>query len=164
MLKIRRSRDRLIFNMGISIPGKDGLYIETGPLCLCLQMVTLRMKVSLLVVVGSLGGLTCEASRMILPRLCGPKLSNMLSVGCGGIYQTPDSSKNIEFGDHRNVQLWPVLLPKLTHQVCIYICIYMYIYICICIKMSSAKHNSHFVNSLWPSNAIWRHRPESTLS
>ena len=34
MLKIRRSGDRLIFNMGISIPGKDGLYIETGP-CLC---------------------------------------------------------------------------------------------------------------------------------
>ena len=28
MLKIRRSRDRLIFNMGIPIPGKDGLYIE----------------------------------------------------------------------------------------------------------------------------------------
>ena len=31
MLKIRRSRDRLIFNMGIPIPGKGGLYIETGP-------------------------------------------------------------------------------------------------------------------------------------
>ena len=31
MLKIRRSHDRLIFNMGISIPGKDGLCIETGP-------------------------------------------------------------------------------------------------------------------------------------
>ena len=31
MLKIRRSWDRLIFNMGIPIPGKDGLYIETGP-------------------------------------------------------------------------------------------------------------------------------------
>ena len=31
MLKIRRSRDRLIFNMGIPIPGKDDLYIETGP-------------------------------------------------------------------------------------------------------------------------------------
>ena len=31
MLKIRRSRDRLIFNMGIPISGKDGLYIETGP-------------------------------------------------------------------------------------------------------------------------------------
>ena len=31
MLKIRRSHDRLIFNMGIPIPGKDGLYIETGP-------------------------------------------------------------------------------------------------------------------------------------
>ena len=31
MLKVRRSRDRLVFNMGIPIPGKDGLYIETGP-------------------------------------------------------------------------------------------------------------------------------------
>ena len=30
MLKIRRSRDRLIFNMGIPIPRKDSLYIETG--------------------------------------------------------------------------------------------------------------------------------------
>ena len=30
MLKIRRSRDRLIFNMVIPLPGKDGLYIETG--------------------------------------------------------------------------------------------------------------------------------------
>ena len=30
VLKIRRSRDRLIFKMGIPIPGKDGLYIETG--------------------------------------------------------------------------------------------------------------------------------------
>ena len=31
MLKIRRSCDRLIFYMGIPIPGKDGLYIETRP-------------------------------------------------------------------------------------------------------------------------------------
>ena len=31
MLKIRRNPDGLIFNMGIPIPGKDGLYIETGP-------------------------------------------------------------------------------------------------------------------------------------
>ena len=31
MLKMRRFHDRFIFNMGISIPGKDGLYIETGP-------------------------------------------------------------------------------------------------------------------------------------
>ena len=30
MLKIRRPTGRLIFNMGIPIPGKDGLYIETG--------------------------------------------------------------------------------------------------------------------------------------
>ena len=29
MLKIRRSRDRLIFKMGIPVPGKEGLYIET---------------------------------------------------------------------------------------------------------------------------------------
>ena len=31
MLKIGRSHDRLIFSMEIPIPGKDGLYIETGP-------------------------------------------------------------------------------------------------------------------------------------
>ena len=31
MLKLRWSCDRLIFNMGIPILGKDGLYIETGP-------------------------------------------------------------------------------------------------------------------------------------
>ena len=31
MLKIRRPRDRLVFNMGIPIPGKDGLYTEMGP-------------------------------------------------------------------------------------------------------------------------------------
>ena len=31
MLKIRRYLDRLIFNMGILIPRKDGLYIEMGP-------------------------------------------------------------------------------------------------------------------------------------
>ena len=33
MLKIRRSHDRLIVNMGIPIPGKDSLYIEMGPRC-----------------------------------------------------------------------------------------------------------------------------------
>ena len=27
----KRSRDRQIFNMGILIPGKDDLYIESGP-------------------------------------------------------------------------------------------------------------------------------------
>ena len=30
MLKTKRSRERLIFNMGTPIPGKDGHYIETG--------------------------------------------------------------------------------------------------------------------------------------
>ena len=33
MSKIRRSRHRLIINMGIPIPGKDGVYIATGPRC-----------------------------------------------------------------------------------------------------------------------------------
>ena len=31
MLEVRRSHDRLILNSRIPIPGKDGLYIETGP-------------------------------------------------------------------------------------------------------------------------------------
>ena len=31
MLKIRRSNDRLILNVGIPIPENDGLYIEMGP-------------------------------------------------------------------------------------------------------------------------------------
>ena len=31
MLKIRRPNGRLIFNMGIPIPGKTVFYIETGP-------------------------------------------------------------------------------------------------------------------------------------
>ena len=34
MSKIRRSRGRLIFNMGMPPPGKDGLYIEMG-FCFC---------------------------------------------------------------------------------------------------------------------------------
>ena len=33
MLKIRRSRDCVIFNMGIPIPGKDGLCIGTHAAC-----------------------------------------------------------------------------------------------------------------------------------
>ena len=39
MLKIRRSHDCLIFNMGIPIPGKEDLYIETGPWCSLLQYI-----------------------------------------------------------------------------------------------------------------------------
>ena len=31
MLKIRQSRDHLIFNMEILIPGKDGLILRWGP-------------------------------------------------------------------------------------------------------------------------------------
>ena len=36
MLKIRRPNGRLIFNIGIAIPRKDGLNIETGPWLLLL--------------------------------------------------------------------------------------------------------------------------------
>ena len=35
MLKIRRPSGRLIFNMGIAIPGKTVFLIETAPWCLC---------------------------------------------------------------------------------------------------------------------------------
>ena len=38
MLKIRRSRDRLIINMGIPIPRKDDFYIETEPCWFCLLL------------------------------------------------------------------------------------------------------------------------------
>ena len=33
IIKIRQFRDHFIFNMGIPIPGKGSLYIETGPWC-----------------------------------------------------------------------------------------------------------------------------------
>ena len=48
MLKIRRPNGRLIFNMGIPIPGKDGLYIETGPRCLLPYGVTRQHRVNTL--------------------------------------------------------------------------------------------------------------------
>ena len=42
MLQIRQSRDHYIFNMGIPIPGKDNLYIDTGPGCLfCIEFTML---------------------------------------------------------------------------------------------------------------------------
>ena len=44
MLKIRRSRDRLIFNMGIPIPGKDGHYIETGVASLLMHWSSVSLQ------------------------------------------------------------------------------------------------------------------------
>ena len=38
MLKIRRPLGRLIFNMGIAIPGKTVFLIETAPRCIYLDM------------------------------------------------------------------------------------------------------------------------------
>ena len=40
MLNIWRSHDRLIFNMGIPIPGKNGLYIETAPSLLPIWVIS----------------------------------------------------------------------------------------------------------------------------
>ena len=54
MLKIRRSHDRLIFNMGIPILGKDGLYIETGS---CFFMGQLLPNVGMLAT--AVGGERC---------------------------------------------------------------------------------------------------------
>ena len=43
MLKIRRPLGRLIFNMGIAIPGKTVFLIETAPRPLHKQMPTYRV-------------------------------------------------------------------------------------------------------------------------
>ena len=43
MLKIRRSHERLIFNMRISIPGRDGLYIEAGPCSLVVSSLVVGL-------------------------------------------------------------------------------------------------------------------------
>ena len=53
MLKIRRSRDRLIFNMGTPIPGKDGLYIETWPCCLRSEVDTSDTPITIHALSGS---------------------------------------------------------------------------------------------------------------
>ena len=42
MLTKRRSSDGLIVNMGIPIPGKDGIYIETGPEGLLQYIISTR--------------------------------------------------------------------------------------------------------------------------
>ena len=47
MLKIRRPTGRLIFNMGIPIPGKTVFYIETGPGCLLREAVESGFDVDL---------------------------------------------------------------------------------------------------------------------
>ena len=47
MLKVRRSRDLLIFNMETTIPGKDGLYVETAP-WLCFPILPWRLAMSLI--------------------------------------------------------------------------------------------------------------------
>ena len=62
MLKIRRSHDRLIFNMGIPIPGKDGLYIEAGPWVLFCRLThwgrVMHICVNKLTIIGSDNGLS----------------------------------------------------------------------------------------------------------
>ena len=70
MLKIRRSHDRLIFNMGIPIPGKDGFYIhiETGPCCFPSPSGS-DMVVGMTVAVGVCAGLTAMGRTLARARV-----------------------------------------------------------------------------------------------
>ena len=45
MLKIRRPLGRLIFNMGIAIPGKTVFLIETAPCCLEVDVFVSKQKI-----------------------------------------------------------------------------------------------------------------------
>ena len=53
MLKIRRPTGRLIFNMGIPIPGKTVFYIETGPCCPLTFLLPLKPSCNALLVVAT---------------------------------------------------------------------------------------------------------------
>ena len=44
MLKIRRPLGRLIFNMGIAIPGKTVFLIETAPSALAMELHLIYIK------------------------------------------------------------------------------------------------------------------------
>ena len=54
MLKIRRPLGRLIFNMGIAIPGKTIFLIETAPRCLFTLMAAQKLMITII-----RGGVTC---------------------------------------------------------------------------------------------------------
>ena len=69
MLKIRRPNGRLIFNMGIPIPGKDGLYIETGPWWF---LMNTGAKIFQLVLVSSMTGLLIHIFKNLTPGLAKP--------------------------------------------------------------------------------------------
>ena len=85
MLKLRRSRDRLIFNMGIPIPGKDSFYIGTGS-SLCWAVILQQMDDSKWVK-------SLDAMQQVIIKLVGIRVRNdnsviMLKVNAQSIYLT----------------------------------------------------------------------------
>ena len=66
MMNIRLSCDLLIFSMGIPIPGKDGLYIETWPwfqgVDACLDKDVIRFSQ---IIIAHFGGHHCRTSKSI---------------------------------------------------------------------------------------------------
>ena len=80
MLKIRRSRDRLILDMGIPIPGKDGLYIETGPDSLYSFYMTFHVNI------GDFPHFHCFKHLLCLDQWVGRQVSGFCLV-CFGHYR-----------------------------------------------------------------------------
>ena len=98
MLKIRRSRDRLIFNMGIPILARQHLYIPTAPwssLVLSVLCITTTMKLNcainlwyfqISIFVLTWARSLCPASRMNAPlERCLP-LSHNVAWQCSSHY------------------------------------------------------------------------------
>ena len=85
MLKLRRSRDRLIFNMGIPIPGKDSFYIGPGS-SLCWAVILQQMDDGKWVK-------SLDAMQQVIIKLVGIRVRNdnsviMLKVNAQSIYLT----------------------------------------------------------------------------
>ena len=95
MLKIRRSYDRLIFHMGIPIPGKDGLYTETGPCrflcCWQVRLFPMIMPCALLSAFDKQNKAAKEKGKVITDRYC-EKLQQ-LGVGVAKVWTTLDHQK-----------------------------------------------------------------------
>ena len=85
MLKIRRPLGRLIFNMGIAIPGKTVFLIETAPwLFKGLIRPTTKISSKLYITVGLCGELTIFA---VLSPLCGEFTGDRIPCTKGPIMQ-----------------------------------------------------------------------------
>ena len=140
MLKIRRSHDRLIFNMGIPIPGKNGLYIETGPRC-CFNgtvMLSIYWSPDLCSIYGSI--------------ICASHIAQVISEL---LQLEMDCTWNHRLGTHNvSHDNWPYL----CHQELISLCIQEWYQT----MANSAHHNacsSHYVSQTctaeWKFHFIW---------